>query len=102
MSLKADRMRSRSFLGRWRGENILKEGIACAKALRFESSSNEENVSFAIHAEPKPASCLMESLSWGVIRVENKSTASQFVAWLRKLMQNNFILKNRHRKDLNQ
>lgn len=48
-------MRSRSFLGRWRGENILKEAIACAKALRFESSSNEENASFAMHAEPKLA-----------------------------------------------
>lgn len=47
-------MRSRNFLGRQRGGNSLKEGTAYAKALRFESSSNKENVSFAIYAEPKP------------------------------------------------
>lgn len=37
-----------------RGENSLKGGTACAKALRYESSSNEASL-FAIYAEPKPA-----------------------------------------------
>lgn len=36
-------------------ETVLKVRTACAKALMFESLNNEENVSCALHAEPKPA-----------------------------------------------
>lgn len=70
------------------GENILKAGTACAKALRFESLNNEEAVPCAIQAEPTPASssAVMDCVPWGVIRVENQSTGSQHVAWLKKLM----------------
>lgn len=75
-------------VSRQRGENILKAGTACAKALRFESLNTEEAVPCAVHAEPTPASssAIMDCLPWGVIRLENQSTGGQRVAWLKKLM----------------
>lgn len=75
-------------VSRQRGENILKAGTACAKALRFESLNNEEAMPCAIHAAPTPASssAVMDCLPWGVIRLENQSTGGQRVAWLKKLM----------------
>lgn len=52
-------------VSRQRGENLLQAGTACAKALRFESLTNEEAVPCAAHAEPTP---LPPGLAWAVYR----------------------------------
>lgn len=98
MSLKADQKEEQE-LSRQRGENILKEGTACAKAPRFENLSNEENVPFAIHAEPKPATptpswtVYHEELSGLITRVQLVSVLHGIGSSCRRIL----LFLNRHR-----
>lgn len=98
MSLKAEQKEEQG-LSRQRGENILKEGTACAKAPRFESSGNEENVPFATHAESKPATPTLswtvyhEGLSGLITRVQLVSVLHGIGSSCRRIL----LFLNRHR-----